>query len=90
MMNQLMAYVFTSSNPNVIGISMLEDGANLPPLAHCPGPWSFSKAVPFTEGDLRTVAPNTTLAIANLQTRGYHTICTTAVLDFPQPHRQGS
>jgi hypothetical protein len=88
-MSKRAAYVFTCSNPDVIALSLLEDGANLPPLAQCPGPSTFSKAVPLTEPDLRTVLPGVTLAIANLKTRGYHFSRPNAVaLNLPQPHRQ--
>ena len=84
-MSRQIVYVFNCSNPDVIGLSLLEDGSNLPPLAACPGPWVHLKSVPMTEEGLRNVTLDLKLSMINLKTRDYHTARTSAVvLDFPK------
>jgi hypothetical protein len=77
-------FVFKNGRPDLIGLSVECDGANLPIVNENDEPWRVSKITPFTWAGLAGVTVDIEVALANLRTRGYHIGRTEAViLEFP-------
>jgi hypothetical protein len=84
------AFIFSCDNSQLEGLSIQSDGANLPTIHDQNNPWSFVRAVPMSERDLRPFVDDPRLALANLESRGYHIARTPLVLELPHACRQSS
>jgi hypothetical protein len=82
--NHAAVFVFSNGRPNCVGLSVEPDGSNLPKVGDMDEAWRLTKFVPFSCAGVGSVTVENEVAIANLNTRGYHVGRTEAViLDFP-------
>ena len=86
-MDSQTVYFFSCGSYACEGLSLDPDGANLPSLHEQTAPWSFVRAVPMSERDLEHFIADPVLALANLETRGYHIARLHAL---PQANRHSS
>ena len=81
------AYIFVSADGTTLGISVTDDGSNLPQQVE----WQPRETVLMTSAALAPHVTNPQVAMTNLIMRGYHLArLTAAVLLFPQPNRNSS
>ncbi|RUP11373.1 MAG: hypothetical protein EKK38_02040 [Hyphomicrobium sp.] len=86
-----MVYVFTSGNSGVLGFSLRKCGSNLPPAASHLESWSRAYEVQMSVIALDVFRIDTTAALSDLKSCGYHVARTSKDnLPLPQHHRGSS
>jgi hypothetical protein len=65
-------YVFVSGWSDLIGLSLDERAANLPPCLASPHKWTLIDKVPLAAYEIGLLKIDPKIAIENLRTRGYH------------------
>ena len=84
MMDAPIFFVFENGCPDVVGLSVLQDGSNLPKTCDSKHEWKPTKRAVMNYGSLRGLTVDIELALSNLRTRGYHIGPTSAVvINFP-------
>jgi hypothetical protein len=65
-------YVFVCGWSDLIGLSLDERAANLPPYLASPHKWTLIDRVPLAAHEIGLLKIDPIIAIENLRTRGYH------------------
>ena len=77
-------FVFENGCPDYVGLSVQQDGSNLPKTCTSRYDWRPTNRVATSPSALRGLTIDVELALLNLRTRGYHIGRTSAVvLNFP-------
>jgi hypothetical protein len=81
-------FVFSNGCPELVGLSVLADGSNLPRIPGSVHEWRPDGVLRMAYADLRNRSVDIDLTLANLKSRGYDVArCTAKVLPFRAPSR---